>query len=90
LVHSRVNSNGIRPDDFSVAEIARQELQRAVESFKKETKLEWRQRLGVKTKSAKDKSVDLLEQSTATNFNELKSIVDKLEDDWKKNNGVVR
>ncbi|KAF2236171.1 hypothetical protein EV356DRAFT_443570 [Viridothelium virens] len=77
------------PEDFDAAEIARQELQKVLEAFRKEAKLTWRQRLGSTSKSAKTKAIDVLEISNETNFNQLKNTIDTLEDSWKRENGVV-
>ena len=85
----RITSDGNRPEDFDVAEIARQELQNVVEKFRKESGLTWRQRLGITNKSAKTKAIDILEKLDETDFNQLKDAVDELEDSWKQNNGSV-
>ncbi|KAL9079589.1 MAG: hypothetical protein Q9157_001526 [Trypethelium eluteriae] len=85
----RPHPDSRRPEDFDAAEIARQELQKVLEAFRKEAKLTWRQRLGSTSKSAKTKAIDVLEISTETNFNQLKNTINTLEDSWKRENGVA-
>jgi hypothetical protein len=81
--------DGSRIQDFDIAEIARGELQKVIDKFKEDVTLTIRQRLGISSKSAKTKTVELLEESVQTNYNELKEAVDELETGWKENNGAV-
>ncbi|KAL9090668.1 MAG: hypothetical protein Q9165_005156 [Trypethelium subeluteriae] len=76
-------------DDFDVAEIARQELQKVLEVFRKEAKLTWRRRLGSTSKSAKTRAIDVFDMSIETDFSQLKNAIDTLEDSWKQEHGVA-
>jgi hypothetical protein len=79
-----------RPQDFEVANIAREQLQIIVDKFKKESKPSALQRMGLAGKSSKTKAVELLETSIeGEGYSEPLALVENLETEWKANNGKV-
>jgi hypothetical protein len=79
-----------RPQDFEVANIAREQLQIIVDKFKTESKPSTLQRMGLAGKSSKTKAVELLETSIeGEGYNEPLALVENLETEWKTNNGKV-
>ena len=67
------------PDDFEVANIAREQIVKTLEKFNKEVKASTWQQLGFTHKSTKAKVAEVLQQSTNGDLNDLKVLVDRLE-----------
>jgi hypothetical protein len=78
-----------RPDDFDVAKLAKVELQKTVDKFKKDYKPSSLQRFGFLAESKKTKANDLLESAIQGDFNDLTTSLDDLEAKWKENHGPV-
>ncbi|TGJ83183.1 hypothetical protein E0Z10_g5585 [Xylaria hypoxylon] len=89
LYESPADSNNSL-QDFDVAEIAREALQGIVDKFNEDAKPSMLQCIGISSaKSAKTKAIEVLENSTSGDFNELKASVDNLEKKWKESHGPI-
>ncbi|KAJ2995712.1 hypothetical protein NUW58_g1197 [Xylaria curta] len=76
------------PQDFDIAKIAREALQRMVNECNENAKPSMLQRVGISTKSSKAKATGVLEDSLH-DFNELKVSVKELEKEWKESHGPI-
>lgn len=79
-----------RAEDFEVANIAREQLQKMVEQFEKDAKTSTWQQLGFSHKSRKGKVAEMFRKSMDGGISDLKASVDNLETEWKDNHGLVR
>ncbi|KAI1348457.1 hypothetical protein F5Y01DRAFT_306769 [Xylaria sp. FL0043] len=76
--------------DFDVAEIAREVLQRTIEKFNGDAKPSVLQRMGISSsKSSKTKATELLENTVHGHFTEIRASVDNLEIAWKESHGSI-
>lgn len=75
--------------DFEVANIAREQLQKLIDKFNGDLKPSTWQQLGFLHKPAKNKVADVLSQSVDGDISDLKDFVGSLEVDWKQKHGPV-
>ncbi|KAF2967369.1 hypothetical protein GQX73_g6225 [Xylaria multiplex] len=90
LLYENPADSSISPQDFDMAEIAREALQGIINKFNEDAKPSMLQRMGISSsKPAKTRAIEVLENSTHGDFNELKASVDNLEKKWKESHGLI-
>jgi hypothetical protein len=83
-------ANRCSPGDFEIANVAREQVEKIIEKFNRESKPSTWQQLGFSHKSTKAKVMEVLQGSTNGDFNSLRTLVDNLEIGWKETHGPVR
>jgi hypothetical protein len=83
-------ANRCSPDDFEIANVAREQVEKIIEKFNRDSKPSTWQQLGFSHKSTKAKVMEVLQESTNGDLNDLRTLVDNLEIGWKETHGPVR
>ncbi|RYC65181.1 hypothetical protein CHU98_g1062 [Xylaria longipes] len=86
LLYEDPEDGSALPQDFDVAELAREALRRMVNEFNDNAKPSVLQLVGISPRSAKTKATEVLGDAVH-DFHELKASVEKLEKNWKENHG---
>ncbi|KAI0537931.1 hypothetical protein GGR58DRAFT_469946 [Xylaria digitata] len=90
LLYENPADSSISPQDFDMAEIAREALRGVIDKFNEDAKPSMLQRIGISSsKPAKTRALEVLENSTHGDLNELKASVDNLERKWKESHGPI-
>lgn len=82
-------TNSPSAQDFDVANLAREQIENVVNKFNQEAKKSAWEHLGFMHKTSKQKAVEVLQDHTNKDFNDLKALVDNLEGEWKEAHGPV-
>lgn len=72
-----------------MAEIAKTALQKTVNEFNENAKPTTLQRMGLSSKSTKEKAVEVLAGAANSDLDDLKASVDNLDEAWKGRHGKV-
>ncbi|KAI8947805.1 hypothetical protein F4801DRAFT_559346 [Xylaria longipes] len=88
LLYEDPEDGSALPQDFDVAELAREALRRMVNEFNDNAKPSVLQLVGISPRSAKTKATEVLGDAVH-DFHELKASVEKLEKNWKENHGPI-
>ncbi|KAJ4292783.1 hypothetical protein N0V90_009446 [Kalmusia sp. IMI 367209] len=81
------NEENKSAQDFEVANVAREQLQKMVDKFDEDAKPSTWQQLGLSHKSRKAKAAEVLRTSMDGDISELKASVNSLETEWKEKHG---